>query len=66
MNIQDENVTYRTQPHEMCIEGMTDKEPTINEIDKYCVKNNYSVDNIRIWFDHMQQIWRFNGDIKQI
>ena len=63
MKIEDNCVEYRSQQHEMLVEGTSDFKPTENEIMEHGAKKGFFVTDIEIWFDSMQGFWRWNGNI---
>lgn len=63
MKIEDNCVEYRSQQHEMLVEGTADFKPTENQIMEHGAKNGFFVTDIEIWFDNMQGFWRWNGNI---
>lgn len=63
MKIEDNSVEYRSQQHEMLVEGTSDFKPNENEIMEHGAKNGFFVTDIEIWFDSMQGFWRWNGNI---
>jgi hypothetical protein len=64
--IQDSNIDFRNDGSIQWIEGILDEKPKKNDIVKYCLDREFYCSNIKIWFDYMQQLWRFSSDIKQI
>lgn len=59
-------IEYRTQPHEMFLEGSSDEKPSEIEITNDARKHGFDVDNININFDKFQQMWRFTADLLNI
>ena len=66
IKLNDNEVEYRSQKHEMWVEGTADEKPTHDAIINHAKSKGYSVINIGIWHDDLQGFWRFNGDIKPL
>ena len=59
-------IEYRTQVHQMDIDGTSDDEPFACDIVDIVESNGFTLENLDIWFDQLQGFWRFNGDIKEL
>jgi len=64
--MEDNCIEYRTQQHEMIVEGTCDDKPTLPEIMEHGAKNGFFVSDIEMWFDSMQGFWRFNGNLLRL
>ena len=53
----------RGQKHIMIAEGTTDDPPTVASIEACVKKRDYRADNIDIWYDDLQEIWRWKCNI---
>ncbi len=57
-------IEYKAQSHEMIIEGTSNIEPFACDIADAVKDEGYELHNLEIWFDALQNIWKFHGDIK--
>ena len=54
---------YRTQLHEMWLEGTSDEKPNEEVVITDAALRGYDIVNFDAWFDTMQFIWRFHADL---
>ena len=66
MQLLDNNIEYRDQLHEMWVEGMSDEKPIDYDILRHASKRGYYVNNIDVWYDELQSIWRYIGNLEKI
>jgi hypothetical protein len=55
----------RSQLHEMLFEGTHETRPKKTEIEKAVVDKGFVPFEYDIWFDSIQNIWRFSGQIRR-
>lgn len=66
MKLKIEEAEFRTQKHEMWLEGTSDFEPTISDVQYLSTLKGYSVSGVEIWYDKMQYVWRYRADLKHL
>jgi hypothetical protein len=54
---------YRDRVGEMWLEGSCDKDPNKDEIYENAKQNGFKLKNLVIWYDTLQEFWRFNADL---
>ena len=62
--IDRKNVEIFDQEHLMNIEGCQEKIVSIEMIKEFEKTIPFSIDSIEIWYDSLQEVWRWMGDIK--
>lgn len=66
MNLKNENIEYRTQKHEMLVDGTSDEKPDVEEILDHAMGRGFNVTEIEIFMDEMQGFWRFSGKLTML
>jgi hypothetical protein len=61
--MSDLYLEIRDQEHLMNFEGSKDSEVYQSEIEKAVLGKGFVIENLNIWFDGSQSIWRFSGDL---
>lgn len=57
---------YRTQAHEMWLEGTSDDEPDLSAIHEHAKCRGFALADLQVWKDSMQGFWRFGADLRAL
>jgi len=63
MNVLPENSVIISDAWIMQAEGSCDQKPTEKEIEEFILTKGFYCDNIFIFYDNMQSVWRWDCDI---
>ena len=59
-------IQYEDQKHKMWLEGTSDTKPFKKKIMDHAKEKGFKASNIDIYFDYLQGIYRFTGEITTI
>jgi hypothetical protein len=65
MTVDREHTEIFDQQHQMYAEGMSELKPTTTDINQLITECGFTPNNIDIFYDQFQAIWRWSCDISK-